>query len=54
MEETKLEKIARLSGKFASKALGALERRGYNVRGKLSAPLNRIPRREPPKLKPDG
>jgi hypothetical protein len=53
MEETKLEKLARLSGKVASKAVGALERRGYNLRGKLSAPINRIPGRKPPKLKPD-
>ena len=39
MDETKLEKLARLSGKAASKALGALERRGYDIRGKLSAPM---------------
>jgi hypothetical protein len=26
-----------MSGKAASKALGALERRGYDIRGKLSA-----------------
>jgi hypothetical protein len=49
MDETKLEKLARLSGKAASKALGALERRGYDIREKLSAPINRVPRRGPPK-----
>jgi protein tyrosine phosphatase (PTP) superfamily phosphohydrolase (DUF442 family) len=48
MDETKIEKLARLSGKAASKALGALERRGYDIRGKLSAPINRVPRRGPP------
>jgi hypothetical protein len=51
MDETKLEKLARLSGKAASKALGALERRGYDIRGKLSAPIIRVPRRDPPKPK---
>jgi hypothetical protein len=53
MDKTKLEKLARLSGKAASKALGALERRGYDIRGKLSAPINRVPRRGPPKPKSD-
>lgn len=53
MDETKLEKLARMSGKAASKALGALERRGYDIRGKLSAPINRVPRRGPPKPKSD-
>jgi predicted transcriptional regulator len=53
MDETKLEKLARLSGKAASKALGALERRGYDIRGKLSAPISRVPRRDPPKPKSD-
>ncbi len=53
MDETKLEKLARLSGKAASKALGALERRGYDIRGKLSAPINRVPGRGPPKPKSD-
>jgi hypothetical protein len=48
MKETKLEKLARLSGKATSKALGVLERRGYDVRGKLSAPISRVPRRAPP------
>jgi len=37
MEETKLEKLARLSGKATSKALDALGRRGYDIRG--SCPL---------------
>src|SRR3954469_14927166 len=55
MDKTKLEKLARLSGKAASKAPGALERRGYDLRGKLSAPINRVPRRSPPaKPKSDG
>jgi hypothetical protein len=53
MDETKLERFARLSGKAASKALGALERRGYNLREKLSAPIGRVPRRDPPKPKSD-
>ena len=48
MDETKLEKLARLSGKATVKALDALERRGYDLRGKLSAPINRVPRRPPP------
>ena len=52
MDETKLEKLARLSGKAASKALGALERRGYDIRGKVSAPISRVPRpASPPKPK---
>jgi len=54
MEETKLEKLARLSGKAAAKALDALDRRGYDLRGKLSAPIRRVPRRDPPKPKADG
>ena len=54
MDETKLEKLARLSGKAASRALGALERRGYDIRGKLSAPINRVPGRGPPKPKSDS
>jgi hypothetical protein len=51
MGETKLEKLARLSGEAASKALGALERRGYDIRGKLSAPISRVPRRDSAKPK---
>jgi hypothetical protein len=51
MDETKLEKFARLSGKAASKALDALGRHGIDVRGKLSAPISRVPRRDPPKPK---
>jgi hypothetical protein len=53
MDETKIEKLARVSGKAASKALGALERRGFNLREMLSAPISRVPRRNPPKIKPD-
>ena len=53
MEETKLEKLARLSGKTAAKALDALARRGYDIRGKLSTPINRVPRRDPPRPKSD-
>jgi len=48
MEETKLEKLAHLSGKVTSKALDALGRRGFDLRGKMSAPINRVPRRAPP------
>jgi hypothetical protein len=51
MDKTKFEKLARLSGKAASKALGALERRGIDLRGKLSTPISRVPRRDPPKPK---
>jgi len=51
MDKTKLEKLARLSGKAASKALGALERRGYDIRGKLSAPINQSPRSRSSKAK---
>jgi hypothetical protein len=47
MEETKLEKLARLSGKAASKALDALGKRGFDIRGKLSTPISRVPRRAP-------
>ena len=54
MDETKLEKFARLSGKATSKALDALARRGFDLRGKLSAPISRVPRRDPPKPKPDA
>jgi hypothetical protein len=48
MEETKIEKLARLSGRVASKFVGALERGGYDIRGKMSAPISRVPRRAPP------
>jgi hypothetical protein len=53
MEETPLEKLARLSGKATSKALDAFERRGYNLRRKLTEPISRVPRRAPPKPKAD-
>lgn len=49
MGETKLEKFARLSGKATSKALDALGQHGFDLRGKLSAPISRVPRRAPPK-----
>jgi hypothetical protein len=39
MDETELEKLARLSGKATSKALGALEPRGYDARPVSKAPL---------------
>jgi uncharacterized protein (TIGR01244 family) len=45
MEETKLEKLARLSGKATSKALDALGKRGFDISGKLSTPISRVPRR---------
>src|SRR6202040_3606272 len=51
MEETKIEKLARLSGRVASKVVGSLERRGYDIRGKMSTPIGRVPRRAPPKPK---
>jgi len=47
MDETKIEKLARLSGRVASKVAGALERRGYDIRGKISAPISRVLRRAP-------
>jgi len=47
MEETKLEKLARLSGKATSKALDTLGKRGFDIRGKLSAPISRVPRWAP-------
>jgi len=54
MDETKIEKLARLSGRVASTLVGALERRGYDIRGKMSAPISgRVPRRAPPKPKSD-
>jgi len=43
MEKTKLEKLARLSGKVTSKALDALGKHEFDIRGKLSAPINRVP-----------
>jgi len=48
MDETKLEKLARLSGKATSKALDALGRHGIDLREKLSEPISRIPRRSTP------
>jgi protein tyrosine phosphatase (PTP) superfamily phosphohydrolase (DUF442 family) len=47
MANTKLEALARLSGKAASKALDALKQRGYDVQAKLSTPIGRLPRRTP-------
>ena len=41
MEKTKLEKLARLSSKATSKALDALGKRGFDIRGKLFAPISR-------------
>jgi hypothetical protein len=43
METTKLEKLARPSGKATSNALDALGKRGFDIRGKLSAPISRVP-----------
>src|SRR5467141_1428285 len=37
MEETKLEKLARLAGKATSKALDALGKRGFDIRGTVHA-----------------
>jgi hypothetical protein len=54
MEESKLEKFARLSGKATSKALDVLERQGFDLRKKLATPISRVPRRAPaPKPKPE-
>lgn len=51
-EETKLEKFARVSGKAASKGLDTLARHGFDLRKKLSTPINRVPRRAPSPEKP--
>jgi hypothetical protein len=51
-EETKLERLARLSGKATSKGLDALARHGFDLREKLSAPISRVPRGAPPSEKP--
>ena len=48
MEKTKLEKLARLSGTATSKALDVLGKSGFDIRGKLSAPISRMRRRAPP------
>ena len=48
MGETKLEKLARMSGKATSKGLDALARHGFDLRVKLSTPISRVPRRAPP------
>jgi len=48
METTKLEKLARLSGRATSKALDVLGKSGFDIRGKLSGPITRMPRRAPP------
>jgi hypothetical protein len=48
MEETKIEKLTRQSGRVASKVVGSLERRGYDISGKMFAPISRVPRRAPP------
>jgi hypothetical protein len=51
---TNIEKIARLSGRVVSKLVGALERRGYDIREKTSTPISRVARRVPsPKPKSD-
>jgi hypothetical protein len=42
MEETKLEKLARVSGKATSRGLDALARHGFDLRGKLSTPISRV------------
>jgi protein tyrosine phosphatase (PTP) superfamily phosphohydrolase (DUF442 family) len=52
METTKLEKLARLSGRATSKALDVLGKSGFDTRGKLSTPISRVPRQVPPKPKP--
>jgi hypothetical protein len=52
MDESTLEKLARVSGKATSKGLDALARHGFDLRGKLSAPISRVPRRAPPPKEP--
>ena len=52
MNETTLEKLARMSGKATSTALDALGRHGIDLRGKLSEPISRVPHRHPPPEKP--
>jgi hypothetical protein len=52
MEETKLEKLARVSGKATARGLDALARHGFDLRGKLSAPISRVPRPTSPPVKP--
>jgi quercetin dioxygenase-like cupin family protein len=54
MDETKLENLARLSGRASSKALDALGKHGFDLRGKLSAPISRVPRRAPPEKTKSG
>jgi hypothetical protein len=51
-EETKLEKLARVSGKATSKGLDNLARHGFDLRKKLLTPINRVPRRAPSPAKP--
>jgi hypothetical protein len=51
-EETKLEKLARVSGRATSKGLDALARHGFDLRGKLATPISRVPRRARPDDKP--
>jgi hypothetical protein len=43
MDETKLKSSRACREGIASKVVGALERRGYNIRGKMSAPTSRVP-----------
>jgi hypothetical protein len=45
MEERKLEQLARVSGKVNVEALAALVKRGFDIRGRLSVPIGRVPRR---------
>jgi hypothetical protein len=52
VEESKLEKLARVSGKATAKGLDALARHGFDLRAKLSTPISRVPRRAPPPEKP--
>lgn len=52
-EDTRLEKLARVSGKVTAKGLDALARHGFDLRAKLSAPISRVPRRTPPPEEPN-
>jgi predicted transcriptional regulator len=49
MDETQIEKLACLSGRLASKVVSVLERRGYDIRGKMSALILSVPFRLSPR-----
>jgi hypothetical protein len=51
MDESNLEKLARVSGRGFSKALDALTRNGLDLRKMLDKPISRVPRRDTPAQK---